>query len=217
MPEGYSGNLYGATFINDSLWGFPTVTESQQPDANPTKTSYVERRIGHNIFVTRSGSTYTVDGVKGWEATIPKRLQNWEPLYPTRWYRVDGVMYAAPLGEFGNPIPGGSRADVVVQHFYVIRYTPKGVWLDSSVRLADADTPPPKQPFKMAHPYARFQAYSSNKKFACPTLEEAYESFFRRKEREVSIYRGRISVIDRQVEIASRQLERYMSNGNQIL
>ena len=69
----------------------------------------------------------------------------------------------------------------------VIKTTPKGVKL---IGLQYGDKT------------ARFVAHASKKKFACATIEEAVESFKKRKERQANIYRVKASNADKAYNIA---------------
>ena len=108
------------------------------------------------------------------------------------WWRVYEQQYAAPADQYGD-VDYHARGPVVVheQKWYVVRYTPKGVWL----RFCSFTTP-------------RFVLKDARKRFACPTLEEAYKSFFARKRKHKSIYRNRIATIEAAECIARRQFEK---------
>ena len=99
------------------------------------------------------------------------------------WYRLEDVMYAAPLDEFEYPI-GNSRLEVKLLEYHVYRRTPKGVWLKK---------------FPLATP--RFVLNAARKRFACPTVEEARISFIARKERQAGIYRSRLRRAESAIEI----------------
>lgn len=86
------------------------------------------------------------------------------------WYRMDDVLYAAPVDEFDNPV-GPSTLRLRVVKFKVTKVTPKGVWLDGY----------------------KFALTSARKRYACPSLEEARESFIARKSRQLSILQDRVA------------------------
>jgi hypothetical protein len=88
------------------------------------------------------------------------------------WYRFEDVHYAAPEDEFGT-WSGPGRTDVVLREWPVFSYTRKGVWLGWGSR-------------------ERFVLRDAGKRFACPTIEEAKESFRARKRKQARIYRNRL-------------------------
>lgn len=93
------------------------------------------------------------------------------------WYRIHDFREAPYCNEFGDP-EGSSTPAVAVQKYLVKKRTPKGVF------VADGS------------PRGRFILNTSHKKFACPTIELAIESWKARKARERSIYAARIRHID---------------------
>lgn len=102
----------------------------------------------------------------------------------TVWYRFEERRYAAPLDEYENPIPGGSRLVVHLLELPLIKETPKGVWLGWGGLGA-----------------GRFVLRSAKKRYACPTLEEAKTSFRARKEKQAGIYRARAEDADRAIKM----------------
>lgn len=96
------------------------------------------------------------------------------------WYRYDIVTYAPPVDEFDN-ICGPSRTTVVLHAYPVKTITPKGV------RLING----------------RFVLRSATKKFACPTKEEAAESFRCRKKKHMAILSGQIEQIKWALQLLS--------------
>ncbi len=79
----------------------------------------------------------------------------------TKWYRytdsrVCGVGYDGDV-EWGN-----SQCKIYLQELEVLKETPKGAWLNN-------------------HGTRRFVLRTAHKRFACPTKEEAKESFLARK------------------------------------
>jgi hypothetical protein len=91
---------------------------------------------------------------------------------PEKWYRYEDVRYASSLDEFDNPI-GEGRLEVKLREFAVFKHTPKGVWIGWSGP-------------------EKFVLRESRKRYACPTIEEAKESFIARKKRQAGIYRARL-------------------------
>lgn len=96
------------------------------------------------------------------------------------WYRIQDVRYAAPVDEFGRSCGEGTSAVNLYEH-YVTKVTPKGVWLDR-------------------HIWVRSDA---RKRYACPTLKEAYESFMARKRRQRSIIEYQLRRIEKVVRLAA--------------
>ena len=92
------------------------------------------------------------------------------------WYRFDGRRYAAPVDEYGDSVGRGSL-ELIQWAYPVLRRTPKGVWLN-------------------VHGDPRFAYAECRKRFACPTIDEALESFIARKTRQAAIYRSRAQDAD---------------------
>jgi len=88
------------------------------------------------------------------------------------WYRYEDVAYS----HLSLDVNGGesyySTLRVELREFEVARHTPKGVWL----RVGWDE---------------RWVARSARKRFACPTVEEARESFRARKLRQMKIHEAR--------------------------
>lgn len=103
----------------------------------------------------------------------------------TYWYRVEDITYAPPLDEFENPI-GSGRTEVVMRRYEVIKVTPKGVRLRDFGSL-NGLTPS----FKDAP--GKFVLRDARKRWACPTPEEAKESYIARKNKLIRICRARIA------------------------
>jgi hypothetical protein len=85
-----------------------------------------------------------------------------------RWYRYEIVRYSNGVDEFDDPLPGHSVA-VEVRDFMVSRHTPKGAW----IKTYSGDE--------------RFVLKDARKRYACPTKEEALDSFIARQRRRISI------------------------------
>lgn len=111
------------------------------------------------------------------------------------WYRYYDVQYSAGANEYGDPLPEAGPVKVHLQEFPVEKHTPKGVWL-SGIDVRD---------YHGGHyPSWRFVRHDTNKRFACPTIAEARESFLARKRRQIRIHTARI----RQAEKAIREMEK---------
>lgn len=84
------------------------------------------------------------------------------------WYRFEDRLVSAGVDEFDNPL-GPAQLHVVAKELRVISYTPKGVWLQ-------------------VYSGKRFVLRDARKRYACPTPDEAFESYKGRKERQFEIY-----------------------------
>lgn len=89
------------------------------------------------------------------------------------WYRIEEQTYAAAVDEFGTSY-GPGRLELRLKCFEVLYYTPKGVWLHV-----------------LNWNPRKFVLREATKRFACPTKEEALESFIARKERQATILEAR--------------------------
>lgn len=100
------------------------------------------------------------------------------------WYRIVDGRYAAMLDEFERPV-GRGQPYTTVWEFEVERDTPKGVWLRS--------VPPFGAP--------RFVLRDARKRYACPTIEEAWESFRARKTKQLAHLRRQIAHVEAVIEL----------------
>lgn len=90
----------------------------------------------------------------------------------THWYRYDDCAT-------------GGGIDVRLSEIPVVKETPKGVWLYA------------------ARPGSgRFVLRGSRKRWACPTIGEAKESFLARKRRQVKLLRGQLQQAEAALSIA---------------
>lgn len=112
------------------------------------------------------------------------------------WYRLEDRRYAPPVDEWGDII-GTGRADVEVRKFRVIKITPKGV------RVAEAFLDGTFRPITTAE--SRVILDSSYKRFACPTMALALESYQARKKRQIGIYQARASAAKECLRIALKK------------
>ena len=101
----------------------------------------------------------------------------------TEWFRVTDGKWAAPLDEWERPI-GDGESYVHLHSFRVTKETPCGVWLDSFGGR-------------------RFVLRDARKRFACPTKEEAIESFRARKTKQLRILQKRIRHVERCLTLVS--------------
>ena len=97
----------------------------------------------------------------------------------THWYRVVDGRYAPMLDEWERPI-GNGRSYVSVHEYPVLRETPKGVWLEGCGFYGSP----------------RFVLRDARKRYACPTEEEAWESFRARKNRQLRILRAQVRHVE---------------------
>ena len=107
----------------------------------------------------------------------------------THWFRVeDHVHGTGYVNEWGDFVSTGNVWEVKVRKLKVLSTTPKGVWLE-------------------AYFGKRFVLRSAKKRFACPTVKEAYVSFLRRKQIQLSYMKHRMDNLKKCVSIAERQME----------
>ena len=98
------------------------------------------------------------------------------------WYRFIDYATAAGCDEDGDPIPGATGVEILLKKYKVLSETPKGVWVqDDRFFIEDRNSVP-----------RRWVRRDARKRFACPTIEEAMESFIARKQRQAGIYEARV-------------------------
>jgi hypothetical protein len=102
-------------------------------------------------------------------------------------YRYEDTEHAAPFNEFGES-RGRGTVRVTLSTYRVVSTTPKGAW----IRLDGWGE-------------KRFVLATARRRFACSTVEEAYESFVARKRRQISIYRARIDRAERALVALARE------------
>lgn len=95
-----------------------------------------------------------------------------------KWYRYEDTLSGDDWGTYVN---------VHLRQLEVVRETPKGVW----VRLYDSDMAP-----------QRFVLRESRKRYACPTKEEAMESFLARKRKQMKILKAKLAHVEEAIQIA---------------
>lgn len=98
-------------------------------------------------------------------------------------YRFDDMIYAAPLDEYDEPIPGGGTFQVELTAYPISAKTEKGFWIGSGMVKR------------------KFVLMTANKRFALPTVEEAIESFVARKTRQANIHQARANKAIRAIEM----------------
>jgi len=99
-----------------------------------------------------------------------------------KYYRYHDARASTGSEEFGF----SSRVDLFVSEYYVIKETPKGVWIES-------------------YGTKRFVLHDSRKKFAHPTIESARESFIYRKKRQIKILSAQLKNAQQALECAMEQ------------
>lgn len=97
------------------------------------------------------------------------------------WYRIENYQTASSVDEFDRPL-GASTTHIRVCKFEVLKTTPKGVWLN-------------------AYHGKRFVLFEAQKKFACPTLEEAEVSFLARKLRQTKILTAQLATVSKAINL----------------
>lgn len=98
------------------------------------------------------------------------------------WYRIEDRLYSTCSIDAAGCEQYGTSVGIVTSKFMVLKHTPKGVWLDIIGGR-------------------RWVSRESHKRFACPTLEEARESFRARKARQIRILRKQISNIEHALQL----------------
>jgi hypothetical protein len=105
------------------------------------------------------------------------------------WYRVVDFRYAPTLDEWDRP-QGNGRSAVQMREYPVLRHTERGVWLENW-----GDSP------------HRFVLRDARKRFACPTREEAWESFRARKEKQLRLLTAQIAHVRRVLEMETNDAD----------
>ena len=101
------------------------------------------------------------------------------------WFRYEDGLEAAYLDDTDRPQRGAVK--VYVRKLKVLRYTPKGVWLYG---------------IQYSRENPRFVLRGAKKRYACPTEQEAKESFVARKARQAGIYQKRAEDADTAIALA---------------
>lgn len=116
------------------------------------------------------------------------------------WYRFENWQTAGAVDEFGDSC-GPSHTNVRLVEFGVEKRTPKGAWLK---RLYGHG--PHADGYLSGE--RRFVLLSANKRFACPSIEEALVSFVARKSRQISILDARRDDARKAIAIAKCIVEK---------
>lgn len=112
------------------------------------------------------------------------------------WFRFEDVAYSSGLDEFDMPLGSGS-VGIRIQKYFVTKVTPKGVWLTSCFWANDISW----------SKYDRFVRNNARKRFACPTEQEALESFVARKKAQRKIYKHRLNTVNAVLKLVSNESE----------
>jgi hypothetical protein len=117
----------------------------------------------------------------------------WLPLAVPReyWYRFDTVHYSSFDSDGDLVSVGCARVEVELRRFPVLSHTPKGAWLELGCDK-------------------RFVLTNSRKRYACPTIEEAVESFKARKQAQIRILRSQLYTAEeglRSIDAAAERLK----------
>jgi hypothetical protein len=89
------------------------------------------------------------------------------------WYRVEDVQYASSLDEWERP-SGDGEVELIVLALPIERETACGVWLD------------------LGGGFRRFVLRNARKRYACPTRDEAFDSFRARKAKQRRILEAQL-------------------------
>lgn len=109
------------------------------------------------------------------------------------WYRYEETHYASTLDEYGSSNGDGSTTVRLVE-LPVVRHTPKGVWIALNYSMQE-----------------KFVLVEANKRYACPTIWEARESFIARKRRQIRIHSAVIRKVERAIAVLdSGQIDHHM-------
>ena len=106
------------------------------------------------------------------------------------WYRLDDRSYAS-FDEFGDT----DRVfhDVICHKYRVVKLTPCGAWLETG------------------YSSTRWTSRKARKRFACPTVHEALESYIARKRKQAAILRSRAAIAETLMKQAELQYGRLLS------
>lgn len=110
------------------------------------------------------------------------------------WYRAEestvGTGYVDEYGDWHRT--GDSSVLIRIHELEVLKRTPKGVWLKHESYGYNGTVASDR----------RFVLNECRKRFACPTIKEALDSFVARKERQAEIYEARARTARRAIKLA---------------
>lgn len=81
-----------------------------------------------------------------------------------------------------------SSRQLSLREFNVVKETPKGVWIEG--------------PFGLTKRFVRLDAH---KRYACPTIESARESFMARKKRQIKILKTQLANAEESLRLAEER------------
>jgi hypothetical protein len=113
------------------------------------------------------------------------------------WYRFDTVRYSnSSFNSDGDLVRVGSaHVEVELRRFRVLSHTPKGAWLE-------------------LHYGKRLVLTGSRKRYACPTIEEAAESFKARKQAQIRVLRSQLHTAKEGLRLIDAAAERLRGGGS---
>jgi len=94
----------------------------------------------------------------------------------SKYYRFEDYLESSGVDEWDNSL-GPPIQRVRIREFDVEKETPKGVWIRGFM-------------------FRRFQLKECRKRFACPSVELAMESFMARKRKQAKILRTRLAGVE---------------------
>lgn len=116
-------------------------------------------------------------------------------------YRFENHNVSNGYDEYDNPYPGHTVA-LYCSKYEILKHTPKGEWivLYWDGYIFDGTIVPVK----------RFVLRNAHKRFACPTKEEALDSFISRKKRQIRILTGKIEDAEMAIQKATYDRRYYL-------
>ena len=110
------------------------------------------------------------------------------------YYRYEEIIYE--MNEGDPELCLGRRGRLNILHFPVTKETPCGVW----IKIPWIDS--------MEGKGKKFILTNARKKYACPTIEEARESFMARKRRQIMILKGQLERARLALSLMKEELKR---------
>lgn len=101
-------------------------------------------------------------------------------------YRFEDVVCAPPL--YDDNYSGSSRVELVMLKLPILKHTPCGVWIGE-------------------YGNKKFVNLRAKKCFACPTVEEAMESFLKRKERQRGLILTQLERVKTAIDLIRKKIE----------
>lgn len=119
------------------------------------------------------------------------------PQVNDKWYRIDRILYHAC--DCDDACHHRARPAMTTTILYVQKITPKGVWLSSNPVNLDAT-------LLRVEDVPRWVGLNCVKRYACPTLRAAYESFLARKVSQRRIIECNLYYTERLIEQVQKKL-----------